>query len=123
MSNKIKEGSRVVGIGHDNTLMRGTVQLITQESNVAVVKWDNNVSMKTLLSNLAIEDVPSKVDSKHSRRIEKSEIVLTPEEYRSKTMAIIENVSQGNNIIAMGVSVAFAELFTELFIEVEDERG
>lgn len=121
MSNKIKEGTRVVGVGADNTLMHGTVRTLLSDNNVAVVKWDNNVMMKTYISNLAIEDVKPKVKEPKQRRIEKAEIVLTPEEYRVKTMDLVEVVAQGNNMAAMAVSLGFAELFTALFIEVEDE--
>lgn len=121
---KFEKGTTVLHIVN-NRLKRGTILSIYDTLNVAVVSFEDGSTEKVKLSDLAISyeekrrQEPEKIrEEKPSNPVEKSEITITPVEFRKKVVDLATEKSM-NGKFKEGFVITYigAELHKALFYD------
>lgn len=129
---KFLYGTRVAFIGENNDLKEGVIKEAFDDMQVATVLMDNGDLVKTRFTDLAI--LPEKViqDEKPAEEItettettettapiEKSEITITPDEFREKSVKVLSKLSKeiGDPMLPMVGVAIISEVHKALFLE------
>ena len=115
---KLKEGVRVVMIDHDtNTLRKGVINQAYSEMEIAIVKFDDGEVEKVPYEHLGIE--PENDVQETTEPVEKSEITITPEEFRNISSHVIKEITDklenNSGVIGLTMIVFASELHNALF--------
>lgn len=119
---KLTMDCKVFVINDNHTIRKGTLKGIYDSVGIAVVDFDDNEGTfeKVKLDKIGIveeTEVPTEKE-RPSAPVEKSEITITPEEFRDKAIDIIFKVTDGrHSLVADVLTCGFAKLSNALFIE------
>ena len=119
---KFKPGVRVVVIDGDTSLLRkGVVKDAHEDLGIAIVKFDDGNVEKVDFNCLGIDPEAEKQAEKQAGPIEKSEITITPEEFRKISVDLIVKESKDTNVLAGLAFTAFVvKLHRALFVDEGD---
>ena len=119
---KFLNGTRVGFIGDDNYLKEGTIKQAFDDMQVATVLMDNGDLVKVKFSSLAI--LPEKTNqgetpSEATEPIEKSEITITPDEFKEKSVKVISKLSKevNDSVLPMLGIMIISRVHRALFLE------
>lgn len=120
---KLTMGCKVFVINDDHTLRKGTLKRIYDSVNIAVVDFDDNEGAfeKVSLDKLGILEEKTETTTEKERPsapVEKSEITITPDEFRdicSKMVA--KDFKSYDSIVALTITIAYSKLHRALFFE------
>lgn len=121
---KLKEGVRVIVFDLDtNEIKKGVIDKAYSEMEIAIVKFDDGNVEKVPYEHLHIE--PENDVQETTEPVEKSEITITPEEFRNISSHVIEEITDKledkRGVIGLTMIVFAAELNNALFrSEVEN---
>lgn len=122
---KLKEGVRVVVIDRNtNEIKKGVIDKAYFEMEIAIVKFDDGNVEKVPYEHLHIE--PENDVQETTEPVEKSEITITPEEFRNISSHVIEEITDKledkSGVIGLTMIVFASELNNALFrSEVDNE--
>ena len=120
---KMNIGDRVVMI-ENHELRRGVIRNIYTDipTPILVVEFDDGEIEKVYPGDVALEpkaEVKEDQEVKEEKKpVEKSEITITPEEFREiSTHLVVEESEQGGAILIMVGTILMAKLHEKLFVE------
>lgn len=122
---KLKEGVRVIVFDRDtNEIKKGVIDKAYFEMEIAIVKFDDGNVEKVPYEHLHIE--PENDVQETTEPVEKSEITITPEEFRNISSHVIEEITDKledkSGVIGLTMIVFASELHNALFrSEVEND--
>ena len=124
---KIKEQARVIVI-QNGEIRRGTVGKIFPELGTAIVGFDDESIEKVELKDIALEPVAEPTEKEEPKKtaepVEKSEITITPNEFKkiaSKEIAEhIKKMGEGGGLLGLTFTIFVAGLHRKLFFDVVD---
>ena len=118
---KIKENMKVIVIGENNKIENGTVKTVYEKLGTAIVELDDGYIIKVRLIDLGIPETSEPVEDikEEPKRepVEKSEITITPEEFRNIGVDVIKKQAKKNPMIVLPFTVFLAELHKALFFD------
>ena len=122
---KFKPGLRVCVIDADTSeLRKGVIKSICYELEIAIVKFDDDNVEKVRFDCLGIEPETKVQEEKPTEPVEKSEITITPEEFKkiaSKVvMRNVEKMPDGGGLLGLSFTIFSAELHRALFFDAVD---
>ena len=115
---KLKEGVRVIVFDRDtNEIKKGVIDKAYSEMEIAIVKFDDGNVEKVPYEHLHIE--PENDVQETTEPVEKSEITITPEEFRNISSHVIEEITDKledkHGVIVLTMIVFAAKLNNALF--------
>ena len=122
---KLKEGVRVIVFDRDtNEIKKGVIDKAYSEMEIAIVKFDDGNVEKVPYEHLHIE--PENDVQETTEPVEKSEITITPEEFRNISSHVIKEITDkledNRGVIGLTMIVFAADLHNALFrSEVEND--
>lgn len=117
---KFKENMKVVVIEY-NKLRKGVIDKVYEDLNIAIVKFDDGDKGKVHFSKLGIEPDTKVQETKPIEPVEKSEITITPDEFRNISTRII--VEETDRLpVALLVGNVVAKIHEKLFIDEVDNE-
>lgn len=125
---KFLYGTRVAFIGENNELKEGTVKEAYDDLKVATVLIDNGDLVKTRFTDLAIlpekvtqDEKPAEETTETTAPIEKSEITITPDEFREKSVKVLSKLSKeiGEPMLPMVGIAIISKVHKALFLDEE----
>lgn len=116
--NEFKIGDRVVTI-ENGIVERGVINKIFSEFDTAVVEMDDDTFKKCKLSSLGVERDPEE-KKKTDKVVEKSEITITPDEFRNISARVIAELPSELGIAKLGFIAFTATLHKALFYTEAD---
>ena len=116
--NEFKIGDRVVTI-RNGIVERGVISNVYDQLDTAIVEMDDDTFRKVKLSELGIErDLEEK--EKTDKVVEKSEITITPDEFRNISARVIAELPSELGIAKLGFIAFTATLHNALFYTEAD---
>lgn len=118
---KITEQARVIVI-ENHEIRRGTVGTLFEGLGLAIVNFDDGNVEKVRLSELGIEPVaePTEKDQEPTEPVEKSEITITPKEFRITSVDLIVEMTKDIPLVGLALTAFASELHKKLFRNVVD---
>lgn len=118
---KFKQNDSVYAIV-DNKIVEGTVFVILD--SVIVVKLDNGELVKCPSDTVA----PAKIaepteETKESEPVEKSEIIITPDEFKEITTGVVAKITKTKPLLGFAFMSILAEIHTALFFDNINENS
>lgn len=115
---KLKEGVRVIVFDRDtNEIKKGVIDKAYSEMEIAIVKFDDGNVEKVPYEHLHIE--PENDVQETTEPVEKSEITITPEEFRNISSHVIKEITDTledkRGVIGLTMIVFASELHNTLF--------
>lgn len=117
---KIDKGDRV-GIIENGKIVKGTIKEVYLEVGYAVVAFDCGDVKKVLLSNLAVLPEENQEPKSPTEPVEKSEITITPEEFRNIACDVVARKTKDNPLVGLVTTLLLADIHKALFIEGDNE--
>ena len=121
MTNKLTPGIRV-GVLENGEIRKGTIKNVYHEFNIAIVAFEDGNVEKVPLSNLGLlpeEKVQNNQEPKEP--VEKSEITITPDEFRKIVSEVIakESPKMGptNGLLILAITVIISKIHRALFYD------
>lgn len=112
-------GQKVIVI-QNNEMRKGKIEEVYGDLGLAIVMFEDSNIEKVPISRLAI--APVEDEPKNSKPGEKSEITITPDEFKKIASDLIANESKkGGVAIIMVGSILMARLHTKLFSEADND--
>lgn len=109
---KFKPGFRVVVIdGDTHEIRKGVINATYEEVEIAIVKFDDGNVEKVGFDYLGIEPETKVQEEKPTEPVEKSEITITPEEFRKIAIKTVMNETADYSPM---VGIAFTCFVTKL---------
>lgn len=123
-----KSGMRVVFV-EDSEIKKGTIREAYDNIQTATVKLDDESVAKVPYSRLSAEPIPEPAEEvkeePKKKIVEKSEITITPEEFREKSADVMAKMMDEENAPIMAImmlgGLLVARLKEELFGEEVDD--
>lgn len=115
---KFNEGQRVVVIGDNNDLKYGEINTLYETAKIAIVRFDDDTIEKVHFSDLGI--VPKTEASEPVESVEKSEITITPGEFRQICVKTVCKVTEEDFTLGLGFTLFCAILHRALFMDEGD---
>lgn len=116
---KFREGQRVVTIV-DSELKEGVIVTLYETAKVAIVKFDDRHVEKVHFSDLSIPPQKESEPVEPVKVVEKSEITITPAEFREICTSVAVEESKGNDLIGFAFAIFSAKLHSALFLDEGD---
>ncbi len=114
------EPGKKVAVLIDNKLSRGTIRGVYEDIKRAIVELDDGEFKKVQLSYIGIEEEETVQEEPKNEPIEKSEITITPEEFKKIAMEVIKRESKNKPLVSMGFTIFSAKLHRALFMDEGD---
>ena len=119
---KFKPGLRVVVIDGDTSELRhGVINASYEDVEIAIVKFDDGNVEKVSFDCLGIEPETKVQEEKPNEPVEKSEITITPEEFKKISAKVITKevvkMPDGGGMLGLAFSVFVAKLHRALFFD------
>lgn len=117
---KFKDGQKVVFISNNHDVKRGTIINVFEKCRIALVEMDDGSRESVLFSKMGIDVENVSQEEKTNKQVEKSEITITPDEFKNIAKdVVIESVKDINGGPMLGIvfAVFVAKLHTALFCE------
>ena len=124
MSRVVTEGARVVFVGDNHKVIRGTVKKVYLDCSVVIVDTDDGETAKVHFSDLGFEEENDVQEEQTEKRpVEKSEITITPEEFAKIASRVIagEVKKAGSGLLGMAFTIFITKLHKALFFEGDDD--
>ena len=117
---KINEGDKV-GVIINGEIKKGVVISVYTDLAYAIVKFDNE-TRKVMLHDIGLLPEEKDRDHKDSKYpVEKSEITITPAEFREVACDVIAKRTSNNLPLGLLMTNILASIHEALFIEGENE--
>lgn len=118
----LKTGARVVVIdGYTNAIRKGVVSTVYENMEIAIVHFDDGDVEKVHFSHLGIEADTKAQEEEPTEPVEKSEITITPDEFRDITSKVIaqeaKKIGEGGVIVTLAFTAFAVELHKALFLD------
>ncbi len=118
---KFKVGVKVVTI-ESGKVRNGVIEKTFDNINIALVKFENGDIEKVHMSRLGIVEQEEKpVEEKPSKPVEKSEITITPDEFKKTASKVIaksvEKMENGGGLLTLTFTLLIVELHRALFYD------
>lgn len=118
---KFRPGVRVVVIdGDTHELRKGVINSIYQDIEIAIVKFDDGNTEKVEFDCLGVEPEPTEPE-KPTESVEKSEITITPDEFRNISMKVVAKLTEKTPLVGIALTVFSAELHRVLFFGEQEK--
>ena len=117
---KFMYDTKVIFVGDDNQVERGSIQKTFDDLKIATVKTEKGELKKIPFDKLGMVPDPVEVEEKKNdskKLIEKSEITITPDEFMELTVRVIVRLSKSEPMTAGALSIFSGMLHKALFIE------
>ena len=119
---KFKPGLRVVVIDGDTSELRhGVINASYEDVEIAIVKFDDGNVEKVSFDCLGIVPETKVQEEKPNEPVEKSEITITPEEFKKISAKVITKevvkMPDGGGMLGLAFSVFVAKLHRALFFD------
>ena len=118
MMNKLNPGTRV-GVLENGEIRKGNIKNAYYDCNIAIVVFDDGNVEKVPFSKLGLlaeEKVPY-----NREPIEKSEITITPQEFRKITSEVIKNETEemgsAKGVLRVAFTIIIAKIHRALFYD------
>ena len=117
----LKSGTRVAVIdGYTNAIKKGVISTVYENMEIAIVHFDDGDVGKVDFSHLGIEADTKAQEEKSTEPVEKSEITITPDEFRDITTKVIARealkTGDGGMIVTLAFTAFAVELHKALFL-------
>lgn len=113
-----------VEVDHGSTELRnGTIKALYEDMSLAIVSFDDGTTEKVPFSRIVfVGDVEKPQDETPTEPTEKTEITLTPEEFKRITTEVLVRESlEGGPIVTLAGAILCAKIHKALFCnEVEE---
>lgn len=119
---EFKPGVRVVVIdGDTHKIRKGVINTVYPSIKIAIVKFDDGNVEKVDFDYLGIESETEVQEEKPTEPVEKSEITITPNEFRKISVTLIaEETKEMPIIVGVAFSQFCAKLYEALFLDAVD---
>ena len=112
---KFKPGVRVVVIDENHELRKGVIKDVYPGINTAIVTFDDGNVEKVRFNYLGIDQ---ETKEKPTEPAEKSEITITPDEFRNIAVDVITKESEkGGLLLSMVGTILVSKLHIALFVD------
>lgn len=120
---KFKPGFRVVVIdGDTHEIRKGVINATYEEVEIAIVKFDDGNVEKVSFDCLGIEPEPTVQEEKPTEPVEKSEITITPDEFRNVSMNVVEEMTKDQPMVGLAITLYLMKLHRALFFDAVDNE-
>lgn len=117
---KLKDGDRVTTIV-DNEIVEGVIECVI--NNMIIVKLDNGHKVKCAIDTVApVRRAEIKSEEKNEP-VEKSEITITPDEFRNIGIDLIMKIAKEKPIVGVAFTAFLANLHKALFFDDVSENS
>lgn len=125
---KFKPGFRVVVIdGDTHEIRKGVINATYEEVEIAIVKFDDGNVEKVGFDYLSIEPETKVQEEKPTEPVEKSEITITPGEFRKLCTRVIaeevKNQKEIGGLLGLTFTIFSSELHRALFFDDAVDNG
>ena len=121
-----KLGDRVMAI-HNSKRRYGTIRTIGGNAyeTIAVVKFETEKPDEYELEKVKVSDIilAEETEVKKSEPVEKSEITITPDEFRETGVIVIKKLTDSNPLVGLAFTTFLAELHKALFFAEVSENS
>lgn len=129
---KFEIGDRVLTI-IDSKMYKGTIKRLHLDlpRPVAIIDLDDGTTGKFYITDIIpepkeskeVKEEPEKVqEEKPTEPVEKSEITITPEEFRNVSMNVVEELTKDQPMVGLAITLYLMKLHRALFFDaVENE--
>lgn len=117
---KFKTDMRVVVIAENNEVRKGVICRLFESMEIAIVKFDDGNVEKVHFSYLGIEPETKVQEEKSTKPVEKSEITITPGEFKKIALKIIAEESRGSLLMGIVLGQVVANIHEALFVDAVD---
>lgn len=116
MMNNFKPGARV-GVLENGEIRKGTIKHAYYDYSIAIVAFEDGNVGKVHFSDLGL--LPEEKAQEPKEPVEKSEITITPEEFKNVAMKVISEVTTkaGTPLVGIAFSIIIAKIHRALFID------
>lgn len=114
---KFKPGVRVVVIDENHELRKGIIKEVYPEIYTAIVKFDDGNVEKVGFNYLGIDPETKVQEEKPTEPVEKSEITITPDEFRKIGVNTMVALSKDDLVVGLVLSVFMGKLHEALFCD------
>jgi hypothetical protein len=120
---RFTEGAKVITI-EDNKIKKGVIKSLYDTMSIAIVKFEDGSVGKIEISKLALDQDEKKHEEpeKPTESVEKSEITITPEEFRNIAVGVVVKETKDNVIVGLVLTRLIAKLHKALFFDNEGEN-
>ena len=120
---KFNPGVRVFVIDENHEMKKGVIKAVYESVSIAIVKFDDGNVEKVNVNCLGIcREEPTKTEP--SEPVEKSEITITPEEFRKISSRVITNeivkMPDSGGLLGLTFTIFVAKLHRALFFDAVD---
>lgn len=116
----IKNDDHVIAV-KDGQVCRGTVKNVYERLNVAIVDFGEGLE-KVSLDRLALDREAVAQGEPKRKRVEKSEITITPDEFEDIAIDVVAELAKDQPILGVAFTMFSAKLARALFTdEAEDD--
>lgn len=121
---KFNNGMRVVVIDEHNRVRKGVIVNVHDILEIAIVKFDDEHVEKVHFSCLGIEPESREEPKKASKPVEKSEITITPDEFKKIASRVVaeeaKKLGKDGIMFGLALTIVTAKIHGALFFDEGD---